>query len=90
MSPERFDYLLGLVENSILWEDTNFRKAISAGEMLAVTLRFLTSGELQQLLSFASLIGKSPLNRIMETCDCVKPVIFASSFINGRMGKYCS
>ena len=42
MSPERFDHLLGLVENSITKEDINIRKAISAEESLAVTLRFLT------------------------------------------------
>ena len=72
MSPERFDHLLGLVENSITKEDTNFRKAISAGERLAVTLRFLASGESQQSLSFAYLIGKPTLSRIIrETCDAI-------------------
>ena len=72
MSPERFDHLLRLVKNSIAKEDTNFRKAISAGERLAVTLRFLASGESQQLLSFAYLIGKSTLSRIIrETYDAI-------------------
>ena len=72
MSPERFDHLLGLVENSITKEDTNFRKAISAGERLTVTLRFLASGESQQSLSFAYLIGKSTLSRIIrETYDAI-------------------
>ena len=66
MSPERFDHLLGLVENRITKEDTYFRKAISAGERLAVTLRFLASGESQQSLSFAYLIGKSTLSRIIK------------------------
>ena len=45
MYPERYDHLLGLVENSITKEDINFRKAISAGKELVVTLRFLASGE---------------------------------------------
>ena len=58
MSPERFDHLLGLEENSITKEETNFRKAISAGERLAVTLRFLALRESQQLLSFTYLIVK--------------------------------
>ena len=72
MSPERFDHLLGLVENSITKEDTNFRKAISAGGRLAATLRFLASGESQQSLSFVYLIGKSTLSRIIrETCDAI-------------------
>ena len=34
MSRERFDHLLGLVENNITKEDTNLRKAISVGEGL--------------------------------------------------------
>ena len=72
MSPERFDRLLGLVENSVTKEDTNFRKAISADKRLAVTLRFLTSGELQQSLPFADLTGKSTLSRVIrETCDAI-------------------
>ena len=72
MSPKRFDHLLGLVENSITKEDTNFRKAISAGDRLAVTLSFLASGESQQSLSFSYLIGKSTLSRIIrETCDAI-------------------
>ena len=51
MSPEQFDHLLELVGPSITKEDTNFHKAISTGEKLAVTLRFLASGKLQQALS---------------------------------------
>ena len=70
MSPEWFDHLLGLIENRITKEETNFRKAISAGEKLAVALRFLASEESKQLLSFAYLIGKSVISRIIwETCD---------------------
>ena len=72
LSPERFDHMLGLVENSITKEDTNFRKAISAGERLAVTLRFLASLESQRSLSFAYLIGKSTLSHVIrETCDAI-------------------
>ena len=55
MSSERFDHFLGFVENSIRKEDTNFCKAISSGERLAVTFRFLASEEPQQSLSFAYL-----------------------------------
>ena len=60
------------MENSFTKEDTYFRKAISAGERLAVTLCFLATGESQQSFSFAYLIGKSTLNRIIrETCDAI-------------------
>ena len=72
MSPERFDHLLGLVENSITKVDINFRKAISAEERLAVTLRLLASGESQQSLSFGYLIEKSTLSRVIrQTCDAI-------------------
>ena len=70
--PKRFDHLLRLVENSIIKEDTNFCKAISAGERLTVTLGFLASGESQQSLSFAYLVAKSTLNCIIrETCEAI-------------------
>ena len=37
-----------------------------------MTLRFLTSGESQQSLSFAYLIGKLTLSRVIrETCDAI-------------------
>ena len=70
MSPERFDHFLGFVENSIRKEDKNFSKAISPGERLGVTFRFLASGESQQSLSFAYLTGKPILSRIIrQTCE---------------------
>ena len=72
MSPERYGHLLRLVSPLIKKQDTNLRKAILAGERLAVTLRFLASGESQQSLSFAYRIGKSTLSRMLrETCDAI-------------------
>ena len=76
MSPERYGHLLRLVSPLIKKQDTNLRKAILAGERLAVTLRFLASGESQQSLSFAYRIGKSTLSRILrETCDAIFSVL---------------
>ena len=76
MSPERFDHLLSLVDPIISKKDTNFRKAISAGERLAVTLRFLASGESQQSLSFAYRIGRATLSKILkETCGAIFSVL---------------
>ena len=72
MSPERFDSLLKMVAPLISKKDTNFRKAISPEERLAVTLRFLASGESQQSLSFSYRIGRSTLSNILrETCDAI-------------------
>ena len=45
MDMSTFDELLQLVEPHITYQDTNMRQAISAGERLALTLRFLATGE---------------------------------------------
>ena len=72
MSPERFDHLLNLVSPYISKQDTNFRKSINSAERLAVTLRFLASGESQQSLSFSFRIGRSTISKILrETCDAI-------------------
>ena len=59
MSPQSFDYLLTLVGPRIRKKDTNFRKAIPPAERLAITLRFLASGESQQSLAFLFRVGRS-------------------------------
>lgn len=72
MSPEKFAELLKLVTPLIAKKDTTFRKAISPAERLAVTLRFLATGESQQSLSFSFRIGRSTLSQILrETCDAI-------------------
>ena len=43
MSPERFQHLLDLVRPHIEKEDTKFRKAISAAQRMAITLRLATN-----------------------------------------------
>ena len=51
-------------------QDTNFRKAVSAEERLAVTLRFLVTEECQQSLSYAFRMGKSTVSNIIsEPCN---------------------
>ena len=47
MSPERFDHLLTLVREQIEKKDTAFRKSFPAAGPLAITLRYLASGEAQ-------------------------------------------
>lgn len=51
MSPDDFDYLLNLVTPSIEKANTNMRESICPGERLAITLRFLATGD-----SYASLM----------------------------------
>ena len=44
MDPDTFDVLLSKVRPYITYQDTQMRKAISAPERLALTLRFLATG----------------------------------------------
>ena len=73
MSPERFKHLLQLVGPKISKKDTRLRNAIPAAERLALTLRFLASGDSQKSLSFAFRIGTTTVSNIIsETCIAIK------------------
>ena len=76
MSPDRFDNLLTLVKPIIEKRDTKFRKPIPAAERLALTLRFLATGDSQQSLSFSFRIGKATVSKIIsETCEAIYKVL---------------
>ena len=51
MTPADYDELLAMVKPFITYQNTNCRKAISADERLAVTLRYLATGELNDIYS---------------------------------------
>ena len=69
MSPDRFNHLLSLVEPLIRKSDTRFRKSISAGERLALTLRFLANGNSQQTLSYSFRVTVSKI--VSETYEVI-------------------
>ena len=72
MTPERFDHLLNLIRDKITKKDTRFRKPVSAEESLALTIRFLATGESQQSLSFSYRLGKATVSNIVsETCQAI-------------------
>ena len=76
MSPNRFQHLLELVSPLISKKDTNMRKAISAEERLALTLRLLSTGDSQQSLSFSFGIGKATVSRIVaKTSDAIYKIL---------------
>lgn len=54
MSVADFEKLLVLVEPIISKQDTNYRKCISSRERLALTLRFLATGDSYTMFSYAS------------------------------------
>jgi len=81
MSPERFEHLLELVGPKISKKDTRFRNAIPAAERLALTLRFLASGDNQKSLSYAFRIATTTVSRIIsETCIAIKEAL-ADKFV---------
>ena len=73
----RSSTVIALMEPLVTKEDTNYRKSISPAEHLALTIRFLATGESQISLSFSFQIGKSTVSKIIaETCDALHPVFF--------------
>ena len=66
MSPGHLEHLLSLVGPSIKKTDTNFRKAIEPAQRLALTLRFLASGDSQQSSTFSFRISASTVSRIIN------------------------
>ena len=72
MSPDRFQHLLSLVAEDIIKDTTNCRVPVSPEERLALTLRFLASGESQQSLCYSFRLGKSTVSKIVaETCSAI-------------------
>lgn len=88
MGADDFDYLVGLVTPTIIKKDTSFRKAIPVNERLAVTLRYLATGDSFSSLQFLFRMSKASICHIIEeTCDALykslKDVhLKVSSFIN--------
>ena len=71
MTPNRFEHLLTLVAPLIEKRTTRFREPISASQRLALTLRFLATGESQQSLSFSYRIGKATVGKIVSETSLV-------------------
>ncbi|KAE8738534.1 hypothetical protein FOCC_FOCC015988 [Frankliniella occidentalis] len=63
MTPDSFDWLLEEV-SPVITKKSN-RESISAGERLAVTLRYLASGDSHVSLSYLFRIGKQTISKIV-------------------------
>ncbi|KAE8745525.1 hypothetical protein FOCC_FOCC007787, partial [Frankliniella occidentalis] len=71
MTPSCFDWLLEQVSDLITKEST-CRESTSAGERLAVTLRYLASGDLQISISYLFRISDSAVSKIiLETTAAI-------------------
>jgi len=72
MSPQRFEHLLSLVGPVIQKQNTHLRESISAEQRLVISIRFLSSGDAQQSLSYSFRLGKATISSIIsETCIAI-------------------
>lgn len=72
MSSEDFEFLLNEIGPKIAKQDTNMRKAIPIQVRLAVTLRFLVSGDSFASLGYLFKISHQCISRIIpEVCEAL-------------------
>ena len=98
MSFEDFEYLLHKIEPIISKKDTKWRKAIPAKERLALTLRFLASGDSYKSLQYLFKISPQLISKIVpEVCNAiikemknsikVRNFLFSNFEKNGKLTK---
>lgn len=76
MHPTDFEFLLSSIEPIIAKQDTTFRKAIPAQERLALTLRFLATGDSYSSLQYLFKIAKQTISKIVpEVCGAIVEVL---------------
>lgn len=76
MSASDFENLIVLISKKVAKQNTNFRDSISVKDRLAVTLRFLATGDSYQSLTYLSKISVSSISRIIpEVCDALNEVL---------------
>jgi len=72
MSPSEFEFLINLIGEKISRKDTAFRRVISVQERLALTLRFLASGDSYVSLQYLFKISKQAISCIVpEVCEAL-------------------
>lgn len=76
MSASDFEYLLNKIGPKIAKQDTNMRKCIPAQERLAVTLRFLATGDSYQSLSYLFKFSAQLISSVVpEVCKAIIEVL---------------
>nr|XP_039274699.1 protein ALP1-like [Styela clava] len=85
MSTKEFDKLLGIVGPKIEKLTTTYRRPISAAERLAVTLRFLATGDSYRTIANGYRLGISTVSLIVpDTCraiwDTLQPMVLQCPF----------
>ena len=69
MTPEFFEMIKTRLEPHLAWQATNYRAPISVGEKLALTIRYLATGESYTSLSCQFRVGRSTISSFLpEVC----------------------
>lgn len=72
MMPEVFDDLVNVIEPKVGKMDTNMREAITVKERLAITLRFLATGDSYASLQYLFRVSISSISQIIpEVCAAI-------------------
>ncbi len=72
MSMQDFQFLIDLIGPKIRRQDTCFRQAITVKERLAITLRFLATGDSYTSLQYIFKVSKQRIRVIvLETCTAL-------------------
>nr|CAI5824359.1 unnamed protein product [Callosobruchus analis] len=72
MTKDEFNFLHELIKEDIKKQNTQFRRAISTEERLAVCLRFLATGNSFRSMGFSYRLGFSTVREIViEVCDAI-------------------
>lgn len=76
MSSSDFEELINLIGHKISKQNTNFRDSVSVNDRLALTLRFLATGDNYQSLMYLCKISVTSISRIVpEVCDALNEVL---------------
>jgi hypothetical protein len=76
MHSDDYDLLLNLIGPKIARKNTVFREAISVQERLAVTLRFLATGDSYTSLQYLFKFSKQSISKIVpEVCEAIVEVL---------------
>lgn len=90
MNVSDFDFLLNRVKPLIEKQNTRFRRSISAGERLCVTLRYLASGDSMASIAYLFRIGRSTVSKIIaETCIDIYEVLLQINIYKMRLEPFC-